>query len=198
MEKTLLKRGYFANDAAFDWLYPQKVRELSKRHWTPLAIAEQAAAFLADGPGKKILDVGSGVGKFCLAAAHFQPQATFYGVEQRYGLHQYALAAKDVAQVNNVEFIHDNFTRIDLSSYDNFYFYNSFFENLDDNDRIDEEVAYSTNFYIQYCRYLYRALERKPAGTRLVTFHSLQDEVPPAFQVVYVSDDLQLKMWIKR
>ncbi len=198
MEKTLLKRGYFANDAAFDWLYPQKIRELSKRHWTPLAIAEQAADFLADGPGRKILDIGSGVGKFCLAAAHFQPQATFYGVEQRYKLHRYALAAKDVAQVGNAEFVHENITRLDLSSYDNFYFYNAFFENLDDNDRIDEEVAYSTNLYIQYCRHLYRSLERKPVGTRLVTFHSMQDEVPPSFQATYVSDDLQLKMWIKR
>lgn len=198
MEHILSKRGYFANDAAFDWLYPQKIRELSKRHWTPLSIAQQAADFLADAPGKKILDLGSGVGKFCLAGAHFNPHATFYGVEQRYKLHQYAVAAKDVAQVENVEFVNENFTRVDLSSYDNFYFYNSFFENLDDNDRIDEEVAYSTNLYIQYCRHFYRALERKPAGTRLVTFHSLQDEVPPAFQVVYVSDDLQLKMWIKR
>lgn len=198
MENTLLKRGYYANDAAFDWLYPQKIRELSKRHWTPLGVAKKAAEFLTDGADKKVLDIGSGVGKFCLAAAHFNPQATFYGVEQRYELYQFAMAAKEVAQVKNAEFVHDNFTRLDMSAYDNFYFYNSFFENLDDNDRIDEDVAYSTNLYIHYCRHLYRALERKPSGTRLVTFHSLQDEVPPAFQAVYVSEDLQLKMWIKR
>lgn len=198
MEQTLLKRGYFANDSAFDWLYPQKIRQLSKRHWTPLNIADQAGDFLADAPGRKVLDIGSGVGKFCIAAAHFHPQATFCGVEQRYELHQHAMAAKDVAQVKNADFVHENFTRLNLAEFDNFYFYNAFFENLDDNDQIDENVACSASLYVQYCRYLYLGLERKPAGTRLVTYHSLQDEVPPAYQVVYVSDDLQLKMWIKR
>jgi len=29
------------------------------------------------------LDIGSGVGKFCLAGAYYKPSASFFGVEQR-------------------------------------------------------------------------------------------------------------------
>lgn len=185
------------NDAAFDWLYPERVQLLSKRHWTPLEVAKKAARFLADAPGRKILDIGSGVGKFCLVGAHFFPDSFFYGVEQRRELYHYSLAVKEVTQTANVDFINSNFTQIDLDEYDHFYFYNAFFENLDNKDPIDYQIEYSTSLYKYYSRYLYKALENKPAGTRLVTFHSLEDEVPPCYQVVDASIDFLLKMWIK-
>lgn len=185
-------------DAAFDWLYPERIQLLSRRHWTPLGVAKKAAQFLADVPGKKILDIGSGVGKFCLIGAHFFPEAFFHGVEQRRELYHYSLAAREATQTGNADFINANFTQVDLSEYDSFYFYNAFFENLDGKDRIDQQIEYSTSLYVYYSRYLFKALENKPSGTRLVTFHSLEDEVPPSYQVVDASIDLLLKMWIKR
>jgi len=195
---TLLRPACYRNDAAFDWLYPERIQQLSKRHWTPMGVARKSAHFLANGPGKKVLDIGSGVGKFCLIGAHYYPEVTFYGVEQRKELYNHALAAKEAAKVTNVDFIHGNFTQIDLDEYDNFYFYNSFFENLDDNDRIDHQIEYSASLYVYYSRFLFKALDNKPSGTRLVTFHSLENEVPPSYQVVDASIDLLLKMWIKR
>ncbi|TWI86451.1 class I SAM-dependent methyltransferase [Chitinophaga japonensis] len=186
------------NDAAFDWLYPERIQLLSRRHWTPLSVAKKAARFLADAPGRKILDIGSGVGKFCLVGARFFPEAHFCGVEQRRELYYYALAAKEATRTGNVDFINANFTQIDLSEYDGFYFYNAFFENLDDNDRIDQQIEYSSSLYVYYSRYLFKALDSKPSGTRLVTFHSMENEVPPSYQVVDASIDLLLKMWVKR
>jgi hypothetical protein len=171
---------------------------LSRRHWTPLNIAKTAARFLANEPGKKILDIGSGVGKFCLVGARFNPESSFSGIEQRKELYEDALAAKEATRLENVNFINGNFTQIDLSEYDGFYFYNSFFENLVDQDQIDHKVEYSTSLYNFYSRYLYKELQRKPSGTRLVTFHSLEDEIPPCYQMVDVSEDLVLKMWIRR
>ncbi len=163
-----------------------------------MGIARKAAQFLADEPGKKILDIGSGVGKFCLIGAHYNPHAQFYGVEQRQELYSCALAVKEATRISNAEFIHGNFTQLDLEAYDGFYFYNAFFENLDDQDRIDHLIDYSTSLYIYYCRYLYKALYNKPSGTRLVTFHSLEDEIPPGYQLVDASVDSLLKMWVKR
>jgi len=49
---------------------------MSLKQWTPLAIARKAAEFLAE-PGSKVLDIGSGIGKFCLTGAFFNPEATF-------------------------------------------------------------------------------------------------------------------------
>lgn len=188
----------FRNDASFDWLYPENIQKLSRRHWTPLSIAKKSARFLANGPGKKILDIGSGVGKFCIVGANFFPDNLFYGVEQRRELYDQALAAKTLTGIQNVDFIHGNFTQMEMGEYDNFYFYNSFFENLDEQGRIDNLLEYSVSLYIYYSRYLFRALDARPSGTRLVTFHSLEEEVPPDYQVVEASPDLLLKMWIKR
>jgi hypothetical protein len=128
----------------------------------------------------------------------YYPAATFYGVEQRQELYNYALDARDALKVNNAHFIHGNFTQLDPDEYDSFYFYNSFFENLDKGDRIDHEIEYSTSLYVYYSRYLSRTLESRPAGTRLVTFHSLGDEVPNAYQLVDASDDFLYKSYIKR
>jgi SAM-dependent methyltransferase len=161
-------------------------------------VAKKAAAFLAEEPGKKILDIGSGVGKFCLIGAHFNPQAYFYGVEQRQDLYNYAVAAREATQTDNISFIYGNFAQLDFSKYDHFYFYNAFFENLDDQDRIDRKVDYSESLYVYYSRLLYKALFNKPSGTRLATFHSLEDEIPPGYQLVDASADFLLKMWIKR
>ncbi|MCW3466741.1 class I SAM-dependent methyltransferase [Chitinophaga nivalis] len=196
--KDALQPTRFINDAAFDWHYPERIQQLSRRHWTPMSVTRKAAAFLSNVPGKKVLDIGSGVGKFCLVAAQHYPHATFYGVEQRKELHRLALTTRDAMGIHNADFIHGNFTQIDLGEYDNFYFYNSFFENLDNNDRIDHQIEYSSSLYVYYSRYLFKALDSRPSGTRLVTFHSSENEVPPSFQVVDTSHDYQLKMWIKR
>ena len=70
-----LVKSYLKTDKHFNQLYPIAVQVMSERHWTPLHIAMQAASFLGERAGSKILDIGSGVGKFCLAAAVHHPQA---------------------------------------------------------------------------------------------------------------------------
>src|SRR4051812_20257231 len=93
LKKTHLNTSLFSSDAAFDWMYPECFQVLSLKHWTPLAIARKAAGFLAE-PGTRVLDIGSGIGKFCLAAAHHFPETFFYGVEQRHELVYHAEEAK--------------------------------------------------------------------------------------------------------
>lgn len=198
MENSISNRTWYVNDAAFDWLYPERIQQLSRRHWTPMDVARKSAKFLTSGSGKKILDIGSGVGKFCLIGGHQFPEATFYGVEQRKELYHFAQAAKELTATANVEFINGNFTQIDFDDFDHFYFYNSFFENLVDDGQIDQEMEYSTGLYNYYSRYMFKGLENKPTGTRLVTFHSLEDEIPPSYQLVDATVDFLLKMWIKR
>ena len=76
-------------------------------------------------------------------------------------------------------------------------FYNAFFENIAGTDKIDESIDYSLELYNYYNRYLYKQLETKPAGTKLVTFHSLENEVPRNFTLVDTRMDNLLKCWIK-
>ncbi len=190
-------KKWFCSDKEFNALYPTAIQALAKYHWTPLAIAQEAARFLAGDGGGSVLDIGSGVGKFCLAGAYYNPSVSFYGVEQRRGLVAHAEAAKDLLRLKNVSFIHGNFTQLDLKRYDHFYFYNAFYENLDCSDKIDDSIDYSGELYDYYTRYLFRQFQQKPKGTRLCTLCSLESEVPPDFQVVHSDMSDSLKFWIK-
>ena len=64
-------------DLQFNQLYPVEVRSLSAKHWTPLQVAYKASNFLAADKNTTVLDIGSGAGKFCLAAAYYKPNAFF-------------------------------------------------------------------------------------------------------------------------
>jgi len=197
IERSIFAEKWFESDEHFNQLYTKSIQSLSRHHWTPLSVARKAAIFLNAEKNARILDIGSGVGKFALAAAHFRPQAFYTGVEQRKNLVEDAEIAKGILGLANVSFIHGNFTQTDFRKYDHFYFYNSFFENLSGRDKIDNSIDYSAELYNYYNRYLFKLLEQKPAGTRLVTFHSLEDEVPPDFHVVHTAMENLLKFWIK-
>lgn len=196
LKKVQLNAALFSSDAAFDWLYSEHFQELSLKHWTPLAIASKAAEFLAE-PGARVLDIGSGIGKFCLAAGYHFPETYFYGVEQRHELVCQAEEAKGYTQLPNVHFIYANITQVNFKEFDHFYFYNSFYENIDPLNQIDDTIEMSEGLYAYYTQYLFKALDGKPSGTRLVTFHISGEEVPAGYKMSGFACDGLLKMWIK-
>ena len=196
LKKAHLNASLFANDAAFDWMYPEHFQLLSLKHWTPLAVARKAAKFLAE-PGARVLDIGSGIGKFCLAAGYEFPKTYFYGAEQRHELVYHAESAKSYTQMPNVHFIYTNITQINFTEFDHFYFYNSFYENIDPDDPIDNTIEISESLYDYYTQYLFRALDKKPSGTRLVTYHISGDEVPSGYRLADVACGTLLKMWVR-
>ena len=196
INEVLVSRNIYS-ESDFNQLYPLSVRELDRYHWTPLSLAKKAAAFLTPQKGVRVLDIGSGVGKFCLAAACYFPDAFYYGVEQRKWLCDYAEAAREQLCLENVRFVHGNFTQLDLRNFDSFYFYNSFYENLSGINKIDDSIEYSVELYNYYSLYLFKQLMQKPKGTRLCTLCSSEDEVPSDFHVVGTDMNDLLKFWIK-
>jgi predicted RNA methylase len=197
LESRINTESWFSSDVEFNKIYPPKIQALARRHWTPLDVARKAAKFLATNNNSRILDIGSGVGKFCLSAAYYEPKAFFYGVEQRRNLVNYAEQAKEILALKNVSFINGNFTQLDFTKYDHFYFYNAFYENLAGTDKIDDSIDYSGELFNYYNRFLFTQLEKKPTGTKLVTFHSLEDEVPSSYHAIDLETDSLLKFWIK-
>lgn len=190
-------KNWFASDLNFNSLYPKPIQEVAEKHWTPINVAKKAAAFLAISPDVKILDIGSGSGKFCLIAAHEHPLTTFYGVEQRQNLVDLSKEISQKLHLENVIFNCENICNIDFEKYDHFYFYNSFYENVPGTQKIDSSIKYSEELYNYYNRYLYRQLNQKPAGTRLVTYHSFGSEIPAGYEVVHTDYNEFLKFWIK-
>lgn len=192
-----MQNDNFLSDEAFDSLYTLRAQQLSSIHWTPLQIAIKAATFLTAGTGKHILDIGSGVGKFCIIAAHYFPDHVFYGVEQRKALINEAIIAQNATATTNVHFVYGNFTELETDNYDHFYFYNSFSENIFHYKPIDNLVDASAALYDSYIEHLHQVLEEKPPGTRLATFHCNDHQIPPNYKRVAHITGQQLKFWIK-
>ena len=188
---------FFSSDQQFDQLYPSAISALASRHWTPIGVAKEAAAFLAVGSNPRILDIGSGVGKFCMIGANYHSNAVFSGIEQRESLTQIAVSVATELSLTNTSFLTGNFTEIDFTQFDHFYFYNAFYENLIDNDSIDQTIDQSPELFNLYNRKLYKQLKKLPSGTRIATFHSSENEMPNSYQVVGVGTNEDLKFWIK-
>jgi SAM-dependent methyltransferase len=191
-----LKKNIEVEDSAFNMLYSTRIRRLAERHWTPVAIAKIAADYLVDKPNKKVLDIGAGVGKFCLVGAA-STKGLFYGVEQRASLIKLSKKIAEKHHVENVEFIHSNITDISFSDYDAFYFYNSFFENIDTSCPIDKIVVPNNELFLAYSNYVRDQLNKTPKYTRLVTYWSTWEEIPESFDLEYSACDGILNFWRK-
>jgi SAM-dependent methyltransferase len=189
--------NWFDSNEAFDNLFPDSNSSLMKRHWTPLEVAKKAAQFLAAEKNVKILDIGSGVGKFCLASANYMPLAFYTGIEQRGNLVEQAIQAKEILGLKNVDLLHGNFSTINFKNYDHFYFFNSFYENFSFSENMDNKIEYSKELYEQYTYLLKTKLQSKPSGTRIATFHSTEEEIPADYLVVGTEMKNTLKFWVK-
>lgn len=191
-----LKIAQTVSDEAFDAIYPKSIQKLAFDHFTPVEIAQIAAQFLVKNAQTKVLDIGSGAGKFCFVGATCTA-GHFTGVELRQDLH---LVANQIArnyQLTNVTFIHSNIVEIDFSEYQAFYFYNSFFENIETTDRIDEAIELNKILYRGYSLRVKEKLNALPIGTRLVTYYSAYDEVPASYKVLSKSEVQKITMWEK-
>lgn len=192
----LLRLNRDIEDSAFNELYPARIKILSELHWTPVEVAKIAADYLAEISNTKILDIGSGAGKFCLVGAA-TTKGMFYGVEQRRSLIKLSKKLATKHNISNVEFIHSNITQISFTEYDAFYFYNPFYENLNTFQQIDKKVIPNKNLYYSYTQYVRKELSKTPLGTRLVTYYSFGDEIPEGFDIEFTAFNGELNFWKK-
>ncbi len=191
-----MKLNMDVKDEEFNLIYPEGLRNLATRHWTPIAIAKQAAEFLTDSPGANVLDIGSGAGKFCLIGAAYT-KGHFTGVEYREYLCRLCNHITDCHHLHNVKFIHSNITKINFRKYNAFYFFNSFHENIDSSAAIDNSVALGLDLYTLYFQYVHEQLDEMPVGTRLATYWATLSQIPPTYKLLSTSFNGLLKMWVK-
>lgn len=97
-------------DEEVDALRPPALWSVAPVHFTPVAVPELAAGLLAPAPGSRVLDVGSGVGKFCVVAARAWSRSPA-PLALRLG-------------VTNVEFVVGDALAHDWSGFDGFYLFN--------------------------------------------------------------------------
>jgi SAM-dependent methyltransferase len=191
-----LKAKIEVTDAEFDQVFTKKIQKFAAVHFTPVAVAKAAAEYLTEKKGQKILDIGSGAGKFCLVAAALT-EGYFTGIEQRRSLF---LLSKRIAKrfkVENVQFLHGNITDISLANYDGFYFYNAFFENVSQTESLSPEFELSIELYRKYSFFVRNQLDSLAIGTKIVTYFSFLKELPESFELEKTDFDGNLKFWKK-
>ena len=96
----MMRTGSCPRDRSFDRFLPEPLRLVSPEYWTPLAVAKRAADWLEDLGIRTAVDIGSGAGKFCVAAALFG-KCRFIGLEQYSSLVRSAVALADLFDLND-------------------------------------------------------------------------------------------------
>lgn len=184
--KERLASGHEVEDDAVDRLLPPWVSALSEVHWTPVAVAAAAAAFLTDErrQSARVLDVGAGAGKFCVVGAA-STGARFEGVERNPALVGVAtLLARDIG-VDRVHFHCAAMEQLDWQSYHGLYFFNPFGEYfIEDGSKILEGQPRGWRAYAHQVRTAIAKLYLMPTGTRVATYHGLGASLPPGFDLV--------------
>lgn len=193
-------RSVLSSDEAFDQQLPPDLQVRASVHFTPVHIARRAAELLAPEAGMSVLDVGSGAGKFCLAAAQAVPSAAFVGVEYRGRLVRLARRLASQVALANVAFIHGDAFDLDWAQYDAFYLFNPFGEQLLANTFIlDRTVDLDPAKFVVYVSGVRHRLSCARIGTRVVTYHGYGAPAPLGYELVHRepngSDSLEL--WVK-
>lgn len=192
----LLRLSIDVTDDDFNEIYPEHIRALARKHWTPVAVARTASEFLVARRGTRVLDIGSGAGKFCMVGAA-NTKGHFTGIEQRVELVELSKKLCASHFLRNVDFIHANVTSIRFSDYDAFYLYNPFHENIDTRHRIDETVRLDPELYDAYSIHTVNQLSRLPSGVRLATYWTPASVVPGSFRLVDSLYKENLCLWEK-
>jgi SAM-dependent methyltransferase len=175
------------SDGDFEALLPLSLRRRAPTYWTPVAVARRAALILDELGARRVLDVGSGPGKFCVVGSACAPRLSFVGVEQRPHL---VVLARQLAQrlgAEQVAFRFGDATRVRWSQFDGFYVFNSFAENrFAVEDQLDRTVELSRTRCIADLLRVERCLAAAPVGALLVTYYGLGGPIPGSYERVHV------------
>jgi SAM-dependent methyltransferase len=176
-----LRHGAPLSDAAFDEIFPAFIRNLSRVHWTPIEVIRRAVSLLVTHPGTRILDVGSGVGKFCMVGALIS-EGRFFGIEQRKHFVELANHLSARHCIARTTFQHGDLSEIQWQDFDAIYLFNPFQENKTPDQRLDDTVPLSRELYLKYVSAAALNLEKMPQGARVVTYHGFGGSFPKNYE----------------
>jgi len=193
-----LEEGIAISDGVFDLLYPRSARLVSSVFWTPVSVAMRAAELLVLDGATRVLDVGSGVGKFCVVGA-LATGASFTGIEQR--SHLVTIARETARRVGaRATFIEGRLASDSLRDIDAIYFFNPFAENaFPPEDHLDHTVELSLDRALSDVELAERLLADAKVGMRVVTYHGFGGDMPPTYtlQLTEKHRTDQIEFWVK-
>lgn len=198
LQHALLSRQP-VHDEDFDAIYPIPYRLASDHFWTPVSTARRAAELLVEAGATRVLDVGAGVGKFCIVGALTTERTTFVGIEHRARLVEVACKGARILNAERAEIVHGRLEHVRKDTFDGYYFFNPFAENLNHATHLDDSVDFSEGRYHADLRLSNSMLAAAPQRTAVVTYYGRGGKMPPGFKLVHSerSCDGTLRLWIK-
>lgn len=193
-----LRRCEAVTDEAFDSLLSERPRTKSRSYWSSVEAAQTAARLLREAGATRVLDAGSGVGKFCSVASLHMGRRV-WGIERRPELVD---ESRRLARAlgADVEISEGTLADVDARRFDGFYFFNPFGEYVAaDEDRYDMSTPRSFDAYIKDARLVERWLRAVPVGTAMVTYNGLGGRIPASYRVrhtTHIRDDV-MRLWVK-
>lgn len=195
-----LRAGRTPADEVFDRFLPLELRDVSAEYWTPLRVVRQAAAWLRDIGARAVVDVGSGAGKFCVAAA-LLTRCRFIGLEKRASL---VGAADELAAIFDVDdrvtFVTGDLAAGAKAAGDAYYFFNPFGEYAFYSRRFAEPgMSVTPETYTRDVAAATALLSGARHGTFVITFNGFGGSVPAGYEQIDVAARLPgtLRLWKK-
>ena len=195
-----LRSGSCPADRFIDQFLPDDLRVVSGQYWTPLAVAKRAAEWLDDLGVRTVVDIGSGAGKFCVAAS-LVGHARYTGLEQRRSLVASARSLATVFDVRDrVSFVHGALGAMATPSADAYYLYNPFgqyfFRSHHD---VDPGVEFNATRHAHDVAAVEQLLRRAPTGTYVLTYNGFGGRVPAGYRQIRIDRKLpsDLRLWRK-
>lgn len=196
-----IRAGCSPANEAFDRWLPEPLRDRSREDRTPLPVLARAAAWLRQTQARTVVDIGSGAGKFCVAAALLTP-CRFVGLEQRASLVDTARALADLFDVaDRVTFLTGDFGALPAPRADAYYLYNPFGEYDFDSDRYAElAVPFNDQTLARDLFAVTHLLSLAPPGTLVITYNGFGGALPRSYEqiAVDVRFPCALRLWRKR
>lgn len=195
-----LRTGSCPADRALDRFLPAELRVVSGQYWTPLLVAKRAAEWLDDLRIRTVVDIGSGAGKFCVAAA-LVSRCRFTGLEQRSSLVASARALANVFGVDDrVRFVEGALGVVATPIAEAYYLYNPFGQySFGSSHDVDTDVEFSDERYAHDVAAVEQLLRRAAIGTCVLTYNGFGGRVPAGYEQIRVDPTLPsiLRLWRK-
>ena len=195
-----LRAGRQSANDAFDRFLPEELRAVSDQYWTPLPVVRRAALWLRETQVHSVIDIGSGAGKFCVAAA-LLTRCHIVGVEHRASL---VAAARELAGIfevdDRVAFTHGDLDAVTGSGVDAYYVFNPFGEYAFDSPHFtDPDVTFSSETQRRDIAAVNAMLSRAPIGTFVITYNGFGGKIPAHYEQIDVATRLPgtLRLWKK-
>lgn len=188
-----------ANDA-FDRFLPEALRDVSHKYWTPVPVIRRAATWLRETHVADVVDIGSGAGKFCVAAA-LLTRCRFIGLEHRASLVDASRSLAGTFEVaDRVTFIRGELAQTTNLAAAAYYFFNPFGDYSFESERFSEPgLAFTSETHKRDIVAVHALLSSAPDGTFLITYNGFGGKVPATYLQLDVIDRLPgtLRLWRK-